>query len=47
MRYRTIASAAWPVLPLVVLIALPFNNLSGFYLDLFYFTFTYATMSVG
>ena len=47
MRYRAIASAAWPVLPLVVLIALPFNNLSGFYLDLFYFTFTYAAMSVG
>jgi ABC-type branched-subunit amino acid transport system permease subunit len=47
VSYRAIVSAGWPVLPLVVLIALPFNNLSGFYLDLFYFTFTYAAMSVG
>jgi branched-chain amino acid transport system permease protein len=38
---------AWPVLPLVVLIALPFNGLNGFYLDLLYFTFTFAAMSVG
>jgi ABC-type branched-subunit amino acid transport system permease subunit len=37
----------WPVLPLVLLVALPFNGLNGFYLDLFYFTFTYAAMSVG
>jgi ABC-type branched-subunit amino acid transport system permease subunit len=44
---RRAVSIGWPILPLVVLIALPFNGLSGFYLDLFYFTFTYAAMSVG
>ncbi len=38
---------AWPLVPLVVLVALPFNGLNGFALDLFYFTFTYAAMSVG
>jgi len=32
---------------LVILVALPFNGLNGFLLDLFYFTFTYAAMSVG
>lgn len=47
MTLRRIVSVGWPILPLVVLVALPFNNLSGFYLDLFYFTFTYAAMSVG
>jgi branched-chain amino acid transport system permease protein len=44
---RKLLAIGWPVIPLVVLVALPFNNLSGFYLDLFYFTFTYAAMSVG
>jgi ABC-type branched-subunit amino acid transport system permease subunit len=44
---RRIIAVAWPVLPLVILIALPFNGLNGFLLDLMYFTFTYAAMSVG
>ena len=47
MNRRRLLSTAWPVLALVVLVALPFDNLSGFYLDLFYFTFSYAAMSVG
>jgi branched-chain amino acid transport system permease protein len=47
MTTRRLLAIAWPVLPLAVLIALPFNGLGGFYLDLFYFTFTYAAMSVG
>jgi branched-chain amino acid transport system permease protein len=38
---------AWPLVALVILVALPFNGLNGFLLDLFYFTFTYAAMSVG
>jgi branched-chain amino acid transport system permease protein len=44
---RRLLTLSGPVLPLVVLVALPFNGLGGFYLDLFYFTFTYAAMSVG
>jgi len=44
---RRVVGIAWPLLPLVVLIALPSNGMSGFQLDLFYFTFTYAAMSVG
>jgi ABC-type branched-subunit amino acid transport system permease subunit len=44
---RKLLAVGWPVLPLVLLVALPFNGLNGFYLDLFYFTFTYAAMSVG
>jgi ABC-type branched-subunit amino acid transport system permease subunit len=44
---RRLLALGWPVLPLVILVALPFNGLGGFYLDLFYFTFTYAAMSVG
>jgi len=44
---RRAIAIAWPVLPLAILIALPFNGLNGFLLDLFYFTFTYAAMSVG
>jgi branched-chain amino acid transport system permease protein len=44
---RSAIAIAWPVLPLAILIALPFNGLNGFLLDLFYFTFTYAAMSVG
>jgi ABC-type branched-subunit amino acid transport system permease subunit len=44
---RRLLSAGWPILPLAVLVALPFDNLSGFYLDLLYFTFTYAAMAVG
>ena len=47
MNARRVVGLAWPLLPLVVLIALPFNGMSGFQLDLFYFTFTYAAMSVG
>jgi len=38
---------AWPLVAPVILVALPFNGLNGFLLDLFYFTFTYAAMSVG
>jgi len=44
---RRLLSIAWPVVPVAVLVALPFNAPNGFYLDLFYFTFTYAAMSVG
>jgi branched-chain amino acid transport system permease protein len=44
---RRIVAVAWPLLPLVILVALPFNGLNGFQLDLLYFTFTYAAMSVG
>ncbi len=47
MNARRAIAIAWPVLPLAILIALPFNGLNGFLLDLFYFTFTYAAMSVG
>jgi branched-chain amino acid transport system permease protein len=42
-----VVAVAWPLVPLVILVALPFNGLNGFLLDLFYFTFTYAAMSVG
>jgi len=44
---RRLLSIACPVVPVAVLVALPFNAPNGFYLDLFYFTFTYAAMSVG
>jgi ABC-type branched-subunit amino acid transport system permease subunit len=44
---RRLVAAAWPLLPLAILVALPFNGLNGFLLDLLYFTFTYAAMSVG
>jgi branched-chain amino acid transport system permease protein len=44
---RRIIRLAWPLIPFVILLALPFNGLNGFLLDLFYFTFTYAAMSVG
>jgi ABC-type branched-subunit amino acid transport system permease subunit len=47
VSWRRVIRVAWPVLPLVVLIALPFNGLSGFSMDLLYFTFTYAAMAVG
>ncbi len=47
MNARRVIAVAWPLAPLVILIALPFNGLNGFLLDLFYFTFTYAAMSVG
>jgi branched-chain amino acid transport system ATP-binding protein/branched-chain amino acid transport system permease protein len=44
---RRAVGLLWPLVPLAVLIALPFNGLNDFWLDLFYFTFTYAAMSVG
>lgn len=47
MTARRVAGLAWPLIPLVVLIALPFNNLNDFWLDMFYFTFSYSVMSVG
>lgn len=47
MTARRAATLLWPVIPLAILIALPFNGLNDFYLDMFYFTFTYAAMSVG
>ena len=47
MTARKLFALAWPVLPLAILVALPFNGLNGFLLDLLYFTFTYAAMSVG
>lgn len=47
MTARRAAQLFWPVIPLAILIALPFNGLNNFYLDMFYFTFTYAAMSVG
>ena len=47
MTARRAVGLLWPLIPLVILIALPFNGLNDFWLDLFYFTFTYAAMSVG
>ncbi len=47
MTARRVLQLAWPLIPLAILIALPFNGLNDFYLDMFYFTFTYAAMSVG
>ena len=47
MSARRIVVVAWPVLPLAILVALPFNGMNGFLLDLFYFTFTYEALSVG
>lgn len=47
MNTRRLIALAWPVVPIVIFVVLPFNGLNGFYLDLFYFTFTYAAMSVG
>jgi ABC-type branched-subunit amino acid transport system permease subunit len=44
---KRLLALAWPVIPLAILIAIPFNGIDGFTLDLFYFTFTYAAMSVG
>ncbi len=47
MTVRRLVGLLWPAIPLVVLIALPFNGMNDFWLDMFYFTFTYAAMSVG
>ena len=47
MTARRFLTLGWPVLPLVLLVALPFNGLNGVYLDPFDFTFTYAAWSVG
>ncbi|HEV2030119.1 MAG TPA: branched-chain amino acid ABC transporter permease [Candidatus Dormibacteraeota bacterium] len=47
MSARRVLAIAWPVLPLVILVALPFNGLNGYLLALLYYTFTYAAMSVG
>ena len=35
MNARRVLALAWPLVPLVILVALPFNGLNGFLLDLF------------